>query len=201
MNNALAPAFEPYIDDPVAEHLAAILDEFVKERTGVLSGPNAKIIRILAATPTSPVVNALTEHLRELAIREFEFRFVFAERGLENPRNHFLLTLERARAGTTAGEGVLRIVGGPAARKVNESLVLGDRIAWIGASLPDKSAVQTDFGQIIRRGNAVHLAAMGFESVRVGSDPWREAPPRVRLSTSRQSAVQSLFDWRPGENS
>ncbi len=198
MNIALAPAFEPYVDDPVAEHLAVILDEFLEQRPGVLDGPNTKIIRLLAATPTSPVVSTLTERLRELAIRDFEFRFVFAERGLKNPRNHFLLALERARAGTATGEGVLSIIGAPAARKVNESLVLGDRIAWIGGALPDKSAVQTEFGQIIRRDSAVHLAAMGFESVRVGSEPWREAPSRVQLSTSPKSVVQSLFDWRPG---
>ena len=67
---------------------------------------------------------------------------------------------------------VLRQVAGKAAVQVNESLVLGENVAWIGAPMPDRWAIQTDLGQTVSRPSAVHLAAMGFEAIRLGSDPW-----------------------------
>ena len=200
MNNALAPALDHFINDPVAEHLSGVLTDFVSEKVGVRDGPDSKIIRLLAAAPDTPVVMALSEHLYDLALQGFDFRFVFAENAPSAAAENLTLTLERARGGLSGQDGVLRLIGGPAARKVNESLVLGDRLAWIGAPVPHKWEAQTDFGRTIQRPSAVHLAAMGFESVRVGSMPWQVSADEARASTSTRTVIQSLFDWRTGES-
>ena len=196
MDLALAPSFEPYVDDPVAEHLADLIESYVSDKSGYQERPHAKTVRVLAATPVSPVVAALSPRLRELAIREFGFRFLFAERGPEPQQGEFLDTLERARIGSSRDPQILRLIGAKPVHKVNESLVLGDRLAWIGAPLQERSAVQTAFGQVITRGSAVNLAAMGFEAVRPGSQPWTGAD--THAGSGGTATVHSLFDWRPG---
>lgn len=198
MDLALAPTFEPCVDDPAAAHLAELIEAYISDKSAYHERLHAKTIRVLAATPASPVVWALSQRLRELAIREFAFRFVFADRGPEAQRDHFTDTLERARIGSSLDPQVLRLVGKKPAGKVNESLVLGDRAAWIGAPLQERSAVQTEFGQIIKRSSAVNLAAMGFDSVRLGSEPWTGAPALPCGGSADTATVHSLFDWRPG---
>jgi hypothetical protein len=200
MNHALAPALDHYVSDPVADHLSCLIGKLVAAKVGVLGGAHSRLIRLLAAGPDSPVVSALSEHMRDLAIQGFEFRMVFADDGPKTSAEALAAALERAKAGLSKREGVLRLIGGPAARKVNESLVLGERLAWIGAPLPHKWEAQTDFGQTIQRPSAVHLAAMGFESIRVGSHTWTVQPAEAAEPKSRQNIIQSLFDWRPGEN-
>lgn len=198
MNQALAPALDPIVKDPVADHISAMIVDLLSENVGVLGGPNAKVIRLLAADPDSPVSNALCSHMRDLAIQGFEFRLVFAERGRIQSANALMAALDHARAGQSRQDGVVRLVGGPAARKVNESLVLGDQMAWIGAPMPKRAETQSDFGQAISRPNAIHLAAMGFESVRVGSVPWYADPAPATAAKSPTSVVQSLLEWRAG---
>lgn len=200
MNQALAPILEPYANDPVADHLSGMIANLLSDKVGVLGGPNATIIRLLAAGPDSPVVNALNGHMRELAIQGYEFRLVFAGTGSRHAADALIANLDHARAGQSKRDGVLRLIGGPAARKVNESLVLGERMAWIGAPMPNLVETQTDFGQTIQRPSAVHLAAMGFESVRVGSSAWDMTPASAAAAPAPQSVIQSLFEWRAGEN-
>ena len=200
MNQALAPTLDPIVRDPVADHISAMIADLLSDKVGVLGGPNSKIIRLLAADPDSPASNALCEHMRDLAIQEFEFRLVFADRGRTQSADAVVAALDHARAGQSGQDGVLRLIGGPAARKVNESLVLGDQLAWIGAPMPQRTETQTEYGQTIRRPNAIHLAAMGFESVRVGSLPWHAAPAPAAVAKSPTSVVQSLLEWRAGEH-
>ena len=196
MNQALAPALDPIVRDPVADHISAMIAYLLSEKVGVLGAPNAKIIRLLAADPDSPASNALCSHMRDLAIQDFEFRLVFADRGRTQSADALMAALDHARAGQSRQDGVLRLIGGPAARKVNESLVLGDQMAWIGAPMPQRAETQTEFGQTIMRPNAIHLAAMGFESVRVGSLPWHDAPAPAAAAKSPTTVVQSLLEWR-----
>ncbi len=200
MNHALASKLDSYARDPVTDHLSEMIAKLTSDKVGVLGGPDSKIIRLLAAGPDSPVVSAMCEHMRELAIHDFEFRLVFADNGPKAAADTLITALDHARAGLSRSEGVLRLIGGPAARKVNESLVLGERLAWIGAPMPQKWEAQADFGQTIQRPSAVHLAAMGFESVRVGSLLWQVAPAHAAAPKSPQTVIQSLFEWRPGEN-
>jgi len=91
---------------------------------------------------------------------------------MNDSRDVLIAALGRLRADGQMSGDVLRQVAGKAAAQVNESLVLGDHTAWIGAPMPDRWAIQTDLGQTVTRPSAVHLAAMGFEAIRLGSDPW-----------------------------
>lgn len=199
MNDALAPAFDPYVSDPVAGHLSGLFVELLADKYEALRGVETKVIRVLAAAPDSPVIHALCGHMGALIRAGYEFRFVFAENEPKPAAEHFITALENIRPGLSRQDGVLRLVGGPAARKVNESLVLGGRTAWIGAPLPHKSEVQTEFGQTIQRPSAVHLAAMGFESVRVGSLPWTLTGEEIHVRRPAVTIIRSLYDCRPGE--
>ncbi len=200
MNQALAPALEPVVSDPVADHVSAMFAYLQTDKVGVLGGPNSKVIRLLAAGPDSPAVTALCDHMRDLAIKDFELRLIFAERGTKQSSDALVAALDHAKAGQSRQDGVMRLIGGPAARKVNESLVLGEQLAWIGAPMPNRAETQTEFGQTIMRPSAIHMAAMGFESVRVGSLPWEEAPAPAEAPKSKQSVIQSLVEWRAGEH-
>ena len=127
----------------------------------------------------------------ELVERNLEFRFVFADRGCPAPavtwRRH---SMTPVTAWPTAGV-LKRIVGAPA-RRVHESLVLGDRLAWIGAPMPNSWALGAELGQIIRRPSAVQLAAMGFEVVWIGSEEWIMSADIPVMPTVLKPVYQSM---------
>lgn len=200
MNHALAPAFDHYVADPIARHVYTLFNKALSDKTVAAGGTHSKIVRLLAASPGSPVAEAFIDLSRDLAIQGFDFRLVFTDRGHEEHRNHLVLALERARVGLARKDGVLRVTGTPVPRKLHESLVLGDRFAWIGAPVAQKWETETEFGQTIQRPSAVHLAAMGFDSLRAASEPWRVELPAKEPERTPETVIQSLCDWRPGEN-
>lgn len=192
MNQAWTPAVDLSTSDTVEEHLCGLVEVFLDHGPDAPLGREGRIIRLLAASPGSPVVTALTSYMPELVERNLEFRFVFADRGLPGARSDLASALNDASDGLADRAGVLkRIVGAPA-RRVHESLVLGDRLAWIGAPMPNSWALGAELGQIIRRPSAVQLAAMGFESVWIGSEEWIMSADIPVMPTVLKPVYQSM---------
>ena len=172
MTLAAAHYSEPRPDQNVREHLSGIIQEFISGRGPHFGRKKGPQVRVLAASAASPVVMAVVPFIPKFDTLGFDLRVLIAERGMNDSRDVLISALGRLRADGQMSGDVLRQVAGKAAAQVNESLVLGDNIAWIGAPMPDRWAIQTDLGQTVTRPSAVHLAAMGFEAIRLGSDPW-----------------------------
>lgn len=192
MNQAWTPATDVSNTHTVEEHLCGLVEVFLDHGLDAARGREANIIRLLAASPASPVVVALTAYMPELVERRCDFRFVFADRGLPAARSDLSSALNGAEDGLADREGVLRRIVGAPARRVHESLVLGDHLAWIGAPMPNKWALGAELGQIIRRPSAVQLAAMAFESVWIGSENWLMSADIPALPTVLKPVYQTM---------
>ena len=172
MTTAAAQYAEPRPDQNVRDHLSGIIQDFITGRGPHFGRKKGPQVRVLAASAASPVVSAFVPFIPKLDTLGFDLRVLLAERGMNDSRDVLISALGRLRADGKMSGDVLRQVAGKAAVQVNESLVLGENVAWIGAPMPDRWAIQTDLGQTVSRPSAVHLAAMGFEAIRLGSDPW-----------------------------
>ena len=172
MTPAAAQYADPRPDQNVRDHLSGIIQDFITGRGPHFGRKKGPQVRVLAASAASPVVSAVVPFIPKLDTLGFDLRVLLAERGMNDSRDVLISALGRLRADGKMSGDVLRQVAGKAAVQVNESLVLGDHIAWIGAPMPDRWAIQTDLGQTVTRPSAVHLAAMGFEAIRLGSDAW-----------------------------
>lgn len=192
MQHAVAPDVNVSRHDAVQQHLCELVARFLSKELNVFSRPDSTVIRLLAASPLSPVVTAVTGHLPQLLKRDCQFRFVFAERGMLDARVQLLSALNQADDGLAAQPGVLMRISGAAARRVHESLILGDRLAWIGAPMPDKWAVESNMGQMIERRNAVRMAAMGFDAVRIGADELLNSADIVTLPAAPTLSGKSV---------
>ena len=172
MTLAAAHYSEPRPDQNVRDHLSGLIDEFIAGRGPSFGRKKGPQVRVLAASAASPLVMAIIPFIPKLDTLGLDLRVLLAERGMNDSRDVLIGALGRLRADGQMSGDVLRQVAGKAAAQVNESLVLGEYAAWIGAPMPDRWAIQTDQGQTVYRPSAVHLAAMGFEAIRLGSDPW-----------------------------
>ncbi|MGI9414958.1 MAG: hypothetical protein ACR2PM_14885, partial [Hyphomicrobiales bacterium] len=183
---------EPRPDQNVREYLSGLIDEFLARRGPHCARRAAPQVRVMAVSAASPVVTAVIPFIPKFDTSGIDLRVVLAERGMNDTRDVLITALGRLQPDGRMTGDVLRQVAGRAAAQVNESLVLGDHAAWIGAPMPDRWAIQTDIGQTVYRPGAVHLAAMGFESIRLGSDPWPVETDLASRIAAQRAALRPL---------